>query len=298
MKDKFQEWPAKNNSGQRRYDLQGEMIEEALADPNHQLNRLIELMRKRGESAVYLCGTRLDSRFGFGSNDLGTAISVLPEDGDKAADPGYHPGSTEVYTIFQGSLVIDLLDRGHLRAQNCGQFDVAVIPPGQCHRVRHEPDRPAASFIVKTNPHHKPGVVRCDECTQYTPASTCPVRADWLHERTLVLEAQLRTLKSVMDSEIADLERNCPSRMYEDHDDGSSSYSEILHAGATSTHVAAIRDRYRAKADGLVEAWKRKAGKPEMEEIAEDAGRAVGIPSTHGAEPGDQDRRAGDYFAP
>lgn len=72
-------------------------------------------MRTKGESAIYLCGTCLDNDYGFGSNDIGTAISALPEDGDKAAEPCFHPGSTEVYIIFQGSLCIETLNNGFIR---------------------------------------------------------------------------------------------------------------------------------------------------------------------------------------
>ena len=192
MNDAFPTWPQTRKTekekadAQAHYDAQTNIINEALETPNHGLNRLLDLMRERGEAAVYLCGTRLDSGSCFGSNDLGTAISVLPEDGDKASGPGYHPGSTEVYVVFQGSLVMEFLDHGHLLARNAGQFDVIVIPPGQCHRVRNELERQAASFIVKTNPHHRPGVVRCDDCTYYSHREGCPVRTSWLAEKEML----------------------------------------------------------------------------------------------------------------
>jgi|GEM_PF-6248013 len=179
----FKKWESKTDAGVSRYERQTDIIGKALNSSDHNLDELIRLMRETGESSLYLFGTRLDNDYGFGSNDLGTAISVLPQDGPKAAEPGYHPGSTEVYIVFQGSLVIESLDRMCLRAHNYGQFDVLVIPPGQCHRVRNEPERQAASFIVKTNPHHKPGVVRCNDCTYYNKQDDCPVRSSWLHEK-------------------------------------------------------------------------------------------------------------------
>jgi len=182
VSEDFKQWN-EEVGGEKRYDRQTDILKRALATSNHSLDTLLHLMRSTGEAAVYLCGTRLDNAFGFGSNDLGLAISAQPQDGDKAAEPGYHPGSTEVYTIFQGSLVMELLDDGNLHAVNCGQFDVLVIPPGQCHRVRFEPEREAASFIVKTNPHHKPGVIRCNDCTYFSNPTDCSVHRSWNREK-------------------------------------------------------------------------------------------------------------------
>jgi len=189
MKENFPKWPETKKTdkekaeAQAHYDKQSGIIKEALSTPNHSLNELIKLMRERGETAVYLCGTRLDSDYCFGSNELGTAISALPQDGEKAAEPGFHPGSTEVYVIFQGSLIMESLKSGHLCTQNCGQFDVVVIPPGQCHGVRNEQEREAASFIVKTNPHHKPSILRCNKCSYYSDPNKCPVYMSWLREK-------------------------------------------------------------------------------------------------------------------
>ncbi|MEN8133255.1 MAG: hypothetical protein ABFS45_24380, partial [Pseudomonadota bacterium] len=112
MKEKFQKWTSTADNGKKHYDRQTKLIKEALATPEHSLNTLLEHMRVEGEATIYLCGTRLDSDYGLGSNDLGTAVSILPEDRLKAAVPGYHPGSTEVYVIFQGSLIMELLDQG------------------------------------------------------------------------------------------------------------------------------------------------------------------------------------------
>ena len=167
---------------QRHYDAQTEIIEKTLGSPHSRLSELLKHMRANGEAAVYLCGTRLDSKYGFGSNDLSYAISVLPRDGPKAAEPGYHPGSTEVYVVFQGSLVMDIVKQGYLETQNCGQFDVLVLPPGQCHRVRFEVERPAASFIVKTNPHHEPKAVRCEGCMHFPDQNQCPLGRIWAEE--------------------------------------------------------------------------------------------------------------------
>lgn len=172
----FEKWKE-----EKRYETQTKILKQALDADGHRLDELLRLMREEGESCIYLCGGRLDNDYSFGSKDLGLAISVLPEDGEKAAEPGYHPGSTEVYVVFQGSLILELLDQGVVKTEAIGQFNVKVIPPGQCHRVRNEPDRGAASFIVKTNPHHKPGVVRCKDkegkwtCAKYLQPDECPL---------------------------------------------------------------------------------------------------------------------------
>ena len=106
IKDEFPKWPNTQPSGekraeaQRHYNRQSEIIRQTLNTANPSLNTLIDLMRTRGEAAMYLAGTRLDSDFCFGSNDVGLVISALPHDGVKASKPGYHPGSTEVYVVF------------------------------------------------------------------------------------------------------------------------------------------------------------------------------------------------------
>lgn len=183
MAEDFKQWDAHDEDGTLRYERQSAIIKEVLAQPGHSLERLLELMRSSDEGALYLCGTRLDSDYAFGSGDLGTAISVLPEDGPKAAIPGYHPASTEIYIVFQGSLVIESLAEGALETTPLDQYEVCVIPPGRCHRVRHNRHKKAASFIVKTNTQQKPGVVRCEECAYYPQADECPLHRRWLEER-------------------------------------------------------------------------------------------------------------------
>lgn len=188
MNENFKKWPETKKPGpqraeaQKHYDAQTQIIKQTLKTPSRRLNELLKRMRASNEAAVYLCGTRLDSEYGFGSNDLSYAISVLPQDGLKAAEPGYHPGSTEVYVVFQGSLVMEIVKQGILEAHNCGQFDVLVLPPGQCHRVRYEEERPAASFIIKTNPHHEPKVVRCKDCMHFADTAHCPLGRNWQKE--------------------------------------------------------------------------------------------------------------------
>lgn len=188
MKEEFRTWPEtrsdprQKQEAQEHYEAQSRIVAAVLAG-DRRLDTLLAEMRRLGESALYLSGTRLDNEHCLGSNDLGLAVSVLPEDGEKAADPGYHPGSTEVYVVFQGSLIMESLQEGRLHTENCGQFSVRVIPPGQCHRVRHEPERPAASLIVKTNLHHKPGVVRCRECTHFPRPEECPLHRSWRQEQ-------------------------------------------------------------------------------------------------------------------
>jgi len=180
MSGDFAKWEASAEDGTPRYRRQSEIIAAALRDPGHRLDRLLELMRQRGESALYLCGTRLDSDYALGSGDLGVALSVLPEDGPKAAIPGYHPASTEVYIVFQGGLGIEALVDGALRTTPVEQHGVCVIPPGRCHRVPQQGQRQAASLIVKTNPGGKPGVVRCEDCERYPRPADCPLHRRWL----------------------------------------------------------------------------------------------------------------------
>lgn len=182
MAEDFKKWTAVGEDGTPHYEQQSEIIKEALAQPGHSLDRLLELMRSGDENTLYLCGTRLDSDYAFGSGDLGTAISVLPEDGPKAAIPGYHPASTEIYIVFQGGLVIESLVESTLQTTPLDQYDVCVIPPGRCHRVQHNRYKMAASFIVKTNTQQKPGVVRCEECACYPQADECPLSRRWLEE--------------------------------------------------------------------------------------------------------------------
>lgn len=182
MTDTFKQWAAVGEDGTSRYQRQSEIIKEALAQPGHGLDRLLELMRSCDESALYLSGTRLDSNYAFGSGDLGTALSVLPEDGAKAAIPGYHPASTEIYIVFQGSLTIETLVDGALQTTPLKQYGVCVIPPGRCHRVAQDRHEKAASLIVKTNPRQKPGVVRCAECTYYPQVEGCPLHRRWAED--------------------------------------------------------------------------------------------------------------------
>lgn len=181
MPSDFQRWTAVNAAGQSRYDLQSRIIGEVLATPNRALDRLLERMRSSGESCLYLSGSRLDNDFAFGSLDLGLAISVLPEDGAKAAVPAYHPGGTELYVVIQGTLVLETLVDGALDVQTCDQHAVATIPAGQCHRVRRSPTQ-AASLVVKTALRHEPAVVRCADCTYYPDREHCPLRRSWVSE--------------------------------------------------------------------------------------------------------------------
>ncbi|NIP98352.1 MAG: hypothetical protein GWO24_35055, partial [Akkermansiaceae bacterium] len=99
-----------NWNNQDDYPAQSEIVTRALSTPDHSLDELIRLMRETGQPALYLAGSRLDHDYCFGSTDVGMLLSVLPEDSPKAAEPGYHPGSTEVYIPFQGSLVIEFLE--------------------------------------------------------------------------------------------------------------------------------------------------------------------------------------------
>ena len=165
-----------------RYATQSRIVQQALAAPDHALDELLRLMRATGQASVYFAGTRLDHDHCFGSSEVGLLFSVLPEDATKAAEPGYHPGGTEVYTTFQGSLMMECLEQGQVTQKSLPQHAVPVIPPGQCHRVRRPAETRAASLIVKTNPGFQPGVIRCDHCTYYPAKTACPLFQRWTAE--------------------------------------------------------------------------------------------------------------------
>ena len=167
-----------------RYAAQTNLVKQALATPDHSLDELLRLMRGTGQTAVYLSGTRLDHDYCFGSGDVGVLFSVLPEDADKVAEPGYHPGSTEVYITFQGSVLMECLEQGQVTEKRIAQHGVLVLPAGQCHRVRPRAQGRAASVIVKTNLGFKPGVVRCDDCAYYPAKTACPLFQLWRAEGT------------------------------------------------------------------------------------------------------------------
>jgi mannose-6-phosphate isomerase-like protein (cupin superfamily) len=165
-----------------RYAVQTEIVRQSLAHPEHSLQNLINLMRSTGEAAVYFSGTRLDSDYCFGSEEVGLVLSVLPEDGLKAAQPGYHPGSMEVYVTFQGSLTMEYLDEGEVIVTEVKPNIALILPPGQCHRVCNNGTE-AASVVVKTNLRHQPGVVRCGVCEYFTRPEDCALYQSWNRER-------------------------------------------------------------------------------------------------------------------
>jgi len=162
-------------SDEERYASQSESVKKALDSEEHSLNELLDLMREKGEAALYLAGSRLDNDFGFGSQDIGWLLTVMPEDGEKASVPGYHPGSTEVFVTFQGELTVECLEDGEVVEKPLSRGEVLVLPPGQCHRVQPDPEKVAASLVVKTNLEAKPSVVRCADCTYYQDPADCPL---------------------------------------------------------------------------------------------------------------------------
>ena len=188
MSAEFLRWTAVNDDGEMRYEVQTRLIRDALAAPDQGLRQLLAAMRAAGESCLYLAGGRLDNAFAFGSTDLGLAISVLPEDGPKAATPAYHPGSTEIYVLIEGELVLESLDDGIVRSRVCRQYEIAVIPPGQCHRVRRQPETQTASLIVKTNLAFEPAAVRCSDCHYYRVPEQCALHSSWSQEASSLKE--------------------------------------------------------------------------------------------------------------
>ena len=161
------------------------MVQQALATADHSLDGLLGLMRRTGEAALYLCGSRVDNATCFGSEDVGFLLSVLPQDAAKAAVPGFHPGSTEVYVTFQGRLAMQCLENQRVVEKSVAHNDVLILPPGQCHRVRYDAGAASASLIVKTSLRHTPGVVRCDECTYFSRTNECPLHLAWIEEETM-----------------------------------------------------------------------------------------------------------------
>jgi hypothetical protein len=166
------------------YAAQSAIVRGALADPDHALDGLLRLMRNNGQAALYLFGARQDHEFCLGSADVGALLSVLPEDGAKAAVPGYHPGSTEIYVTFQGQLTMGCLVPGGegVVSQTADRDHVLILPPGRCHRVQGASSAVAASLIVKTNLAHRPEVVRCGDCGHFADPSECALHNEWRAE--------------------------------------------------------------------------------------------------------------------
>jgi mannose-6-phosphate isomerase-like protein (cupin superfamily) len=182
MADGFVRWTAVNADGEMRYEVQTRLVGDVLAAPAPELQQLLASMRSAAEPCLYLAGSRLDNGFAFGSRDIGLAISVLPEDGLKAATPAYHPGSTELYVLIEGELVLESLEDGAVRQRACRQHEIAIVPPGQCHRIRRQSGKQAASLIVKTNLAFQPAVVRCPDCLHYRTPEQCPLHISWAQE--------------------------------------------------------------------------------------------------------------------
>jgi hypothetical protein len=181
-------WPHRrfiDSPDRESHAAQSALVSSALADPDHSLEALLRLMAANGRPAIYLLGSRLDNDFCLGSDELGALLSVLPADGDKAGVPGYHPGSTEIYTTFRGQLTMACLDADRRAVQDriSTQSEIVVLPPGQCHRVRNASMTRAASFIVKTNLAHRPGVVRCNACEYFADPSECALHNEWQAEK-------------------------------------------------------------------------------------------------------------------
>lgn len=90
------------NQGKWRHDSVTKIVRDVLAPESHCLSDLVDCARRGEESFFYLARTRIDRAFGFGSNEGAIGLSVLPQEGAEAGVPGLHPGSSEVYVVFQG----------------------------------------------------------------------------------------------------------------------------------------------------------------------------------------------------
>ena len=74
---------------------------------------------------------------------------------------------------------MECLENGKVCDKTVGAKEALIIPRGQCHRVRFDVQREAASLIVKTGLSAKPSVVRCDDCTYYQDKTACPLFQSW-----------------------------------------------------------------------------------------------------------------------
>jgi hypothetical protein len=242
-----------------RYQIQTDLIRAALGTEGHELDALLAGMEaSENEGAVYLCGTRVDNEYCFGSEDLGLLISKYPKGGAKAGVPGYHPGSTETWVILQGRLTLGWLDEGGLRSRTCSRSDVVVLPPGVCHRALDASSRVAAALIVKTNLRHKPGVARCQACTYYPAPAECPLRESWLQEKRELLEATLSRLSKEADREMTKVKAQATTP-------------------AVLGQVLRVKSSLRAAAAGAVQAWVHEDGQPELDQIAEEVLQQSGL---------------------
>lgn len=169
----------KKQTDSDRYAVQTKILGAALATSGHSLDQLLAGMKEAGVPSLYLSGTRVDNDYCFGSVDLGFLFSVLPEDGPKAAVPGYHPHGVEVYVTFKGSLVLETLEEGRVTEHHVDAGAPCVIPRGRCHRVQFDTMRESSSAILKTNVGVPPGVVRCESCEFYEDRSACPLHQRW-----------------------------------------------------------------------------------------------------------------------
>ena len=179
-------WTDRRRDGRLHFDVQTEMLGTLFSRGEMPaLSELISLMRHHGEASIYFSGRRQDHRYCLSSDELGLALSVLPEDACKAAEPGFHPGSTEVYCVIEGALSIDTLHRGGAVVnKSLTRGEILVIPPGRCHRVKRAGESDAASLIVKTNLWAEPPVVRCDNCSYYATPSGCSLHQSWQAEQS------------------------------------------------------------------------------------------------------------------
>lgn len=242
-----------------RYRAQTDLIRAALSTDGHELDALLAGMEaSKNEGTIYLCGRRLDNEYCFGSDDLGLLISKLPKGGAKAGVPGYHPRSTETWVILQGALTLGSLDEGVLRRRSYRRSDVAVIPPGRCHRVLDAYGQEAAALIVKTNLRHEPEVVRCRECTHFGLPAECPVRAGWLEEKKEWLERTLARLSAEADRKVPEIKAKGASP-------------------AVLRPVLAARKGSRAAADQAIQTWLQDDGQPELGQIADQLLQQVGL---------------------
>jgi len=182
----------------KEFAIQSDIIKQTLLSQETSLDKLIELMIKNAQPSLYLAGTVIDHEYFLATSDIAMSISILPLDAKKASMPAYHPNSTEAYIIFKGSLIMELAEHRSARPYTLRQYDIKVIPPGKCHRIKYEPAQSAASLIVKTNLTGDPKVVRCvDEngnfaCKRHKDPSKCPLFKSWLEEQ--------KTLKNSKES--------------------------------------------------------------------------------------------------
>jgi hypothetical protein len=154
-----------------KYLTESEIIKRALATKGHKFDSLIENMKKEKIGCLYLSGTRTDNDFCFGSDKLGFAISILPEDWEKSSVQGIHPESNEINLVIGGKVTFGQILNGQTIEKTLEAGQHIEHRKGTCHWVKSfEGD--SIIIILKTYLNKEPKVIRCAMC----PNDSCDHR--------------------------------------------------------------------------------------------------------------------------